>query len=194
MDVSLDVARTAEDFDGILALQQRYHLEAVAPEAHGTQGFVFARHTRDILARFAAELPQVVARHGDRIVGYTLAMPVSMRDALPELVPMFEQFDRAAFRGRPVREHRYMAGGQVCVAEEARGQGLIGRLYGECGRRLPAAYELCVTEISERNQVSIRAHLRYGFEVIGTYHDGVEPWAVVAWDLDRPGPAAQRTK
>src|SRR5688572_2449075 len=132
MELTLDIARTAEDFDGILALQRRYHLEAVAPEAHGTQGFVYARHTRELLERFAAELPQVIARETDgRIVGYTLAMPVSMRDALPELVPMFQQFDLAAFRGRPVASYRYMAGGQVCVAEEARGQGLIGRLYGE---------------------------------------------------------------
>jgi hypothetical protein len=194
MDITLDIARTAADFDGILALQRQYHVTTVAKEQHGTQGFVFARHSRALLERFASELPQVIARAGDDIVGYTLAMPVSLRDALPELVPMFDQFDRMAYRGRPLRDQRYMAGGQVCVAEAARGHGLIGRLYAECGRRLPPEYELCVTEISERNQVSIRAHLRCGFEIIGTY-DGAEPWVVVAWDLGRTRPASvQRTK
>lgn len=185
MDLTLDIARTARDFEQILALQRQNHLHAVAPEDRSREGFVFAQHTLETLEAFAAQLPQVVARSGGEVVGYTLAMPVSMRDALPELVAMFAQLERMQYRGRPIADHRYVVGGQVCVAREARGRGLIGRLYDECRRRLPPGHELLVTEINARNEVSLRAHRRAGFEPIGSYQDGAEEWIVVAWDLTR---------
>lgn len=191
MDIRFDIARSPQDFEQVLTLQRQNHLDALAGDDLASTGFVYARHTVEVLEAFAAHLPQVVARDGERIVGYTLAMPVTLRDALPELVPMFQQFERMTYRGRPLAAYRYMVGGQVCVAREVRGQGLLARLYHECRRRLPGGFELCVTEISERNAVSLRAHLKVGFEPIGTYQDANELWNVVAWNLtsaiDRAG-------
>lgn len=78
-----------------------------------------------------------------------------------------------------------MIGGQVCVAKDFRGRGLLSKLYHETRKRLPSGYQLCVTEVAERNGVSLRAHQKMGFEVINTYHDGRELWKVVVWDLER---------
>lgn len=185
MTLHFDIACSDEDFEQILALQRDNHLDVVVPEQRADQGFVYARHTLPLLRAFASHLPQVIAREGDRVVGYTLAMPVALRHALPELVPMFEQFDHMLFRGRPLSEWRYMVGGQVCVASGYRGRGVLGQLYKETRRRLPAGYELCVTEVSERNSVSLKAHQRMGFETVGTYRDAQDAWVVVAWDLSQ---------
>ena len=87
---------------------------------------------------------------------------------LPSLAPMFEQFARCVYRGRPLTEVPFFVGGQVCVDRAYRGRGLIGRLYDHVRRMAPPEYELCVTEIAVRNQVSLRAHRRLGFEPIAS--------------------------
>jgi L-amino acid N-acyltransferase YncA len=185
MALHYDIARSPAHFDQILALQRRNLLAEVDPADRATQGFVYARHTRPLLEAMAAELPQVVAIDAGRVVGYTLAMPAAMRDAIPQLVPMFGQFDRTQWRGRPLAAYRYMVGGQVCVDHAYRGRGLLRALYEECRRRLPPEFALCVTEVSERNAVSLRAHLKMGFETAATYVDEGDRWQILVWDLRR---------
>ena len=96
---------------------------------------------------------------------------------------MFDQFGRCQYRGRPLSEVRFFVGGQVCVDRQYRGRGLLARLYEHIALTAPATYELCVTEIAVRNQVSIRAHERMGFETISRYSDAREEWVIVAWPL-----------
>jgi RimJ/RimL family protein N-acetyltransferase len=45
-------------------------------------------------------------------------------------------------------------------------------------------YRLLITDISERNTRSLRAHARVGFEPIHRFYDPAigEDWIVVAWD------------
>ena len=56
------------------------------------------------------------------------ALPLSLRNELPSLVPMFEQFSRCMYRGRPLSDLRFFVGGQVCVDKAHRGRRLLARL------------------------------------------------------------------
>ena len=131
----------------------------------------------------AAEAPQAIALSDDHVVGYCLALPLSLQGELPSLAPMFEQFGRCVYRGKPLSDYRSIVGGQVCVDREYRGKGLMARLYDQLRVAVAGAFDLCVTEIATRNVVSVRAHEKMGFEVISTYTDGREEWVIVAWDL-----------
>jgi len=181
--LSLDIARGDADLEGILRLQRANLRSAVDPARQGELGFVFVEHSLPSLRALAARMPQAVARDGNAVVGYTLAMSPDMADSVPSLVPMFEQFARLQFRGRRIADWHYMVGGQVCVDAGYRGLGLIGRLYACCRDHVPPDFELCVTEIATRNTVSLAAHRRIGFETVGVYRDAVEEWEVVAWPL-----------
>jgi GNAT superfamily N-acetyltransferase len=108
---------------------------------------------------------------------------VALQADVPSLAPMFEQFGRCSFRGKPLAQHRYVVGGQVCVDRDFRGQRLLAQLYDQVRRSLAGACDLCVTEIATRNVVSVRAHEKMGFESIAQYDDGREQWVIVAWDL-----------
>lgn len=185
MDIMLEAASTERHFEQILDLQRQNLLGARSEAEQMREGFVFAVHTMDLLKKMAAQLPQVIALCNDQVVGYTLAMPVSMRYEMPSLVPMFEAFEQCTYREKPLTTYRFMVGGQVCVARAFRGQGLLRRLYEEARNRLPSGYQLCVTEVAERNPVSLRAHQKMGFEVVGTYHDGKEQWHVVVWEMEK---------
>ena len=183
MEISFAIASTAQHFEQILHLQQQNVGRALTAEQQAQQGFVFAEHTLALLHLMAAHLPQVIAVSHDTVIGYNLAMPVTMKQAMPSLVPMFTEFERTTYKARPLTAYHFMVGGQVCVDKAFRGQGLMRQLYHETRHRLPPGYQLCVTEVAARNQVSLKAHQKMGFEVVSTYHDGTELWHVVVWDL-----------
>jgi hypothetical protein len=184
MEIVFEVASIEQHFEQILQLQKQNLFSAISEEQQARQGFVFAQHTLPLLKMMAAHLPQVIAVSNGKVVGYNLAMPVSMKNEMPSLVPMFKEFERSQYKGRLLTSYHFMVGGQVCVAKDFRGQGLLRRLYHETRNRLPHGYQLCVTEVAARNVVSLKAHQKMGFEVVSTYHDGKELWKVMVWDLE----------
>src|SRR5262245_18254924 len=183
--ITITVASTDQHLEEILALQRRYHARAVSEEVQSREGFVFAEHTLPLLRRMAAQSPQAIALSERHVVGYCLSLPPGLRTELPTLAPMFEEFDKCIYRGKPLSEYRFIVGGQVCVDRAYRGQGLLARLYGQLRAALSPHGELCVTRIASRNRVSVRAHEKMGFEVISRYSDAREEWVIVAWDFSR---------
>jgi predicted GNAT superfamily acetyltransferase len=181
--VSIGLSNGGSDLEGILALQRDNLRERVSPGEAASQGFVTVAHTREVLARMHAQLPSIVAHRGETLVGYALAMALEARAELPLLVPMFELFERLFFEGRPLRSFRSYVMGQVCVAASERGSGLFDALYAEHRAVYGGRFELLVTEISERNLRSQRAHARVGFVELTRYADAVDTWLVVALDL-----------
>jgi hypothetical protein len=184
--IEVTTASCTRHLADILALQRRYHARNVPAEVQAMEGFVFAEYSLDLLRRMAAQSPQAIALSAGRVVGYCLSLPTSFREELPSVAPMFEQFDRCSYQGKPLSDWEFIVGGQVCVDRDHRGHRLLARLYEQIRLALPRCFELCVTEVATRNEVSLRAHEKMGFEIISTYRDPQEEWAVVAWDLSRP--------
>lgn len=194
MEIIFDVASTDQHFEQILQLQKQNLFSSISADQQAQQGFVFAEHTVPILKMMAAELPQVIAVSNGRVIGYNLGMPVSMRNEIPSLIPMFTEFERCIYKGRPLSAYRYIVGGQVCVDKDFRGQGLLSKLYHETKTRVRPDYQLCVTEVSARNNAGLNAHQKMGFEVVSTYHDGKELWKIVVWDFEKAAASSEATK
>lgn len=185
MEFTFKTASTKEDFEQILELQRQNLYTLISKEDQENQGFVFAEHTLELLQTMANDLPQIVALSNGKVIGYNLAMTASMKTILPSITPMFQAFETCSFNGKPLKDYNYIVGGQVCVDRDFRGNGLLSRLYNETKNQVSMVYEACVTEISVRNSRSLKAHQKLGFEVIGTYNDGVEQWNIVSWDFKR---------
>jgi ribosomal protein S18 acetylase RimI-like enzyme len=172
-----------EELEQLLRLQAANLRDHVSPEQAAREGFVTVAHTLDVLERMHALAPSVIAKDGERLAGYALVMPVEARTFVPILEPMFQLLETLSWRGRPLREYRYYVMGQVCVAEEYRGQGVFDALYREHRASYGARFDCTVTEVATRNTRSMRAHARVGFEVIETYRDATDEWAVIALGL-----------
>jgi GNAT superfamily N-acetyltransferase len=183
--ITITTASTDQHFEEILALQRCYHTRVLPADVQAAEGFVYAEHTVPLLRRMAALSPQAIALADDRVVGYCLSLPHALRHEVASLEPMFVQFEHCSYRGTRLSDYRFIVGGQVCVDRSHRGQGLLARLYEQIRQAAPG-YDLCVTEIADRNVPSLRAHEKMGFEVIATYRDASEDWSIVAWDLSRP--------
>jgi predicted GNAT superfamily acetyltransferase len=180
--IEIGIAKTENDFNGILELQALNHVEQVSPTVHSTQGFVTVRHDLRLLKDMAYSTPQIIAKKDGNIIGFALVMTLEFADRIPVLLPMFKMLETLSFEERPLTSYSYYIMGQVCIAESFRGQGLFEQLYAEHKTQLSAQYDLCVTEVSLRNPRSMRAHEKVGFEVIHSFEDNADSWKILAWD------------
>ena len=185
MSVIFTTITKDEEIWQLLDLQQKNLTRNISENIANDQGFVTVVHNFKLLARMNEAYPQIIAKDGDQVVGYALVMPESFRNDIPVLTAMFTMLDELEYKGKLVKDYRYYAMGQICVAEGYRGQGLFDGLYAKHKTELSDKFELCVTEIAKRNTRSLAAHKRVGFEIIHEYFDTTYPelWEVVVWDL-----------
>ncbi len=176
-------ARSDEELQQILVLQQQNLAKNISMETALEQGFLTVEHDFVTLKKMNDLENAIVAKEDDQVVGYLLAMTKDLRDDIPILIPMFDVFDNLTYQGRQLQSYRYIVVGQACVAASHRGQGVFDQCYQAYKHYLKNKYNFAITEISKRNQRSLRAHRRVGFEVI---HDFVAPdgeaWDIVMWD------------
>ena len=70
------------------------------------------------------------------------------------------------------------------LSRDFRGMGIFDGLYHQLRKAYMPQFDFTVTEISQRNPRSLRAHRRVGFETLHLYTDPAadELWEVMVWD------------
>lgn len=183
MALTFGTVATPREVEQILALQAANHRDAVDAATAASDGFTSVRHDPAVLHAMNRACPSAIAKAGDELAGYCLMMPPTFRDRVPILHPMFALLDTLAWRGVPLAgDPRWFVMGQVCVARDFRGMGVFDGLYAQLRDAYRRDYDFTVTEISQRNPRSLRAHRRVGFETMHVYRDATDVWEVVAWD------------
>jgi GNAT superfamily N-acetyltransferase len=188
MPWDIGVVHGRRELEQILALQRANLAPALSPAEARAQGFVTVEHDLDILERMHALAPSIVARDGERLAGYALAMPLAAQAYVPILASLFQLLGTLSWRGRPLPERSHYVMGQICVAKEYRGQGVFDALYQGHRAEYAARFDLLVTEIATRNTRSLRAHERVGFVPLHHHADHVDDWVIVGWDWQTPAP------
>ena len=184
MAIRFTTVATPAEVDLILALQAENHRDHVDAATAAREGFTSVRHDPAVLRAMNRAHPSAIALAEDgRLAGYCLMMPREFRERVPVLEPLFALLDRLAWRGQALAGNpRWFVMGQVCVARDFRGQGVFDGLYHQLREAYRPHHDFVVTEISQRNPRSLRAHRRVGFETLHVLTEGDEPWEVVAWD------------
>ena len=180
--ITYTTSKTANELEQILELQKQNLATGLTAEQIASQGFVTVSHSfQDLLTMNAIE-EHVIAKDNDRVIAYLLAMTVRSRFDIPILMPMFEMFEQIEYQNKKVADWRYIVVGQVCVAAGYRGKGILDECYNAYRNNFKDRYDFAITEINSRNQRSIHAHKRIGFETIHEYvaPDG-EGWNIVLW-------------
>ncbi len=179
--VTFGPARTTADLQAILDLQQLNLPKNISTQEALEQGFLTVEHDLDTLAAMNDPYGHAIGKEGEQLAGYALAMTRDYEDRITILAHFFALLDTLHWQGQSLQNIDYILMGQVCVAKEFRGQGVFGGLYRDLQVRMAPHFAVIVTEISERNTRSLRAHEKVGFEVIHEYRaDDGEGWIVVA--------------
>jgi hypothetical protein len=134
---------TRADIAGILELQE--------PNLRENGGELSVRFTAADLQAALGDMPILVARRLERIVGYLLSSSKSAQAHVPIIQSMLR-----AYPGGP---DAYIYG-PICVAESERGQNLPAMLIRSLRKRLPGREG--ITFIRKDNVRSLRAHAKIG--------------------------------
>lgn len=167
---------------GIRDLQALNLKQNITAEEAMDQGFLTAAYTIEYLEEMNAVSPSIIAKDGDKVVGYALVATKDIRKGHDLIEGLFDAIDACEYNGKLLRDVNYVVVGQLCVAKEYRGQDLVQKLYGHFRDCLSNEFTYLVTDVAKPNVRSLKAHKKRGFQVINELTYGGFGWDIVLWD------------
>ncbi|MEY3322664.1 MAG: hypothetical protein RLZZ417_2247 [Bacteroidota bacterium] len=178
------IKRVSENWEieGVKALQEENRITNISKEEKEKEGFVTASYSIELLKKMHDFEPTIIACQGNKVVGYAMVTVNELYGEHDLLDGLFDAIKQMDYKNRPLREAKVILVGQLCVAKPFRGQGLVPKMYQYFKECLIDKYDYCITDISEVNIRSIKAHEKCGFKIIHTLeYEGVK-WHIVLWD------------
>jgi len=181
---SLEITRVSgpSEIIGIRDLQSLNLRQNITAEEAIEQGFLTAVYTIDYLQEMNSASPSIIAKDGDKVVGYALVATKGSRKGHDLIEGLFDAIDECEYNGKTLKDVNYVVVGQLCVAKEYRGQGLVQKLYGHFRDCLSNEFTYLVTDVAQANVRSLKAHKKRGFKVINELMYGGFGWDIVLWD------------
>jgi len=167
---------TDKELYEILTLQQQNLPKNTSVLEREIEGFVTVEHNFDTLKAMHNVYPHTIAVANDKVVGYVLSMSQEFGNAIPVLVPMFNEFKKHNLK------EDFIVMGQVCVAKAFREKGVFRGLYSKMVETFSSKYDRIITEVDELNTRSLNAHYTTGFKGLFSYEAGGQLWKVIALD------------
>ena len=182
--IQVQVTRVSSptEINGIRDLQALNLKQNITAEEAMDQGFLTAAYTIEYLQEMNAVSPSIIAKDGDKVVGYALVATKDIRKGHDLIEGLFDAIDACEYNGKSLRNVNYVVVGQLCVAKEYRGQDLVQKLYGHFRDCLSNEFIYLVTDVAKANVRSLKAHKKRGFQVINELMYGGFGWDIVLWD------------
>ena len=171
-----------EELQQIHDLNQQNLKQHLGTEEREKEGFVSWLYPVELLRQMQELAPTVIVKDENRVVGYALTTLKEASRFHPDLKIMFANLESLTYKDRPLFSYQFYCMGQICVAKDYRGKGIVQMLYQKHKETYGQEYDFLLTEISTRNPRSIKAHEKIGFKTVYTYKDAMDEWAVVIWD------------
>lgn len=181
-DIKIKLVDNRNELHQILDIQKENHFNNVSKETTNTKGFVTVLHSFEMIDKMNSNVPQIIAKDNDLVVGYALVMLKEFKNLVPVLVPMFETFDQIKFKGKKLNEYNFYLMGQICVKNNYKRKGIFKLLYLKHKEIYSEKFDYCITEVSSSNKPSILAHNKIGFKTIHTFKDVTDEWNILLWD------------
>lgn len=155
-NIEIAIARDS-DLDGILELQ--------AANQMSNGGKLSASFSRLQLQSIMNEMPLLVARRAEDVVGFLICSTREMVGDIPIILAMLDSY--------PTRARDAYVYGPVCIDVKERGRGLAQLLFEELRRLLPGREG--VLFIRRDNEASIRSHQKMGMREVSSFsYGGIE--------------------
>ena len=152
-NIEIAIARES-DLDGVLELQ--------AANQMSNGGTLSASFSRSQLQLIMNEMPLLVARRAENVVGFLICSTGEMVGDIPIILAMLDSY--------PTRAHDAYVYGPVCIDVKERGNGLAQLLFEELRRLLPGREG--VLFIRRDNDASIRSHRKMGMREVSMFSYG----------------------
>lgn len=153
---------TSRDIQGISYLQEQ-NLAA-------NNGTLSAALPESVIAEMMAEMPVIVARSGDKVLGFLMTSTLTKNADMPIIKAML-----ASYSGS---ENAFLYG-PICVSSEARNQGLAKQMFATLRPRV--AGKEGVLFIRNDNVASLKAHVNMGMSVVAEFEFSGKSYSVFSF-------------
>lgn len=181
------IVTTKEELEQIHRLNAENLKANLDDQTQAVEGFVSWLYPFDLLQKMHDLAPSVIVKDEKRIAGYALTTLKDSRSFHPDLDTMFRHLEAVQYKGKPLSQHHFYCMGQICIAKDYRGKGIVDMLYQKHKEIYSSQFDFLLTEISTSNIRSMKAHDKVGFQTIYTYSDAMDEWNVVVWEWKEAG-------
>jgi ribosomal protein S18 acetylase RimI-like enzyme len=176
------VVTTNGELEQIIQLSHQNLRTKISEEEKNSEGFVSWNYSLELLQKMNAQCPHVIVKDDGKVIGYALVALKEAKDFHPALKQMIIDLESLLYKNKKLSEYKYYVMGQICVDKLYRGKGIFEMLYQQHKALFEKDYDFVITEISQSNTRSLRAHEKVGFKTIYTYNDNIDKWSVVLWN------------
>ena len=183
--ILINTVQSEEDLLAIIALLQANLRSNLSLDMQSSDGFLSIEFELDFLRKMNQLTPSIIAKDStSKLVGYALVMLPGIALELPEFAELISLINILEYKGKPLRNYTYYIMGQICIANGFRGQKIFDRMLLKHRELYADRYQLLITDVSDKNVRSLRAHARVGFETIYSYKYTSlnETWHIILWD------------
>lgn len=173
-DITYCRVSTDDEIIQVLQLQKQNLPDALSDFEKDKEGFLTVIHTFNILKQMNNVCAHCIAKHNNKVVGYTLSMHPKFADEIEILKPMFNEISKIISGNL-----NYIIMGQVCIDKVYRKKGIFKGLYSFMKQELNSLYDTIITEVDAKNLRSLNAHLAVGFEIVKTYKANNHQWHII---------------
>lgn len=182
MNLIIKRVTNIKELQGIRGLQEDNLKKNLPAGEAENEGFVSAEYSLEFLQQMHNACPSIIARDGETIAGYALVAVQSIKQHHALLEDLFNVIDTIMYKGTSLKNINYVVVGQLCIAKNYRGIGLVKKLYDFYKAELSSKFDYAITDVAQNNPRSLKAHRKAGFEVIETLSYGGIDWFVILWD------------
>ena len=185
------------DVDGLVALESRHFIGNLDP-AERADGFISVQDSREWLTRAIDDGGiHVAVTPGGEVVGFIAVTAPPEYPAAASLPPIIaarrELVQTLEFNGVPIAQQRYAFRGPVCIAAEARGQGVYSRFNAVTGEAYRDRYDVGVLFVSADNPRSLHtATTKLGAQVLAEFEADGKRFHFLAFAFGGDGVASER--
>jgi ribosomal protein S18 acetylase RimI-like enzyme len=176
------IVTTDDELLQVHHLNQQNLKQNLDEDARRQEGFVTWLYSLDLLKKMHQLSPGIIVRDKEKVIAYALTTPKESKTFHSDLEILFHNLETVQYKNKPLSSYHFYCMGQICVAKEYRGKGIVNMLYQKHKEAYSELYDFLLTEISTSNHRSLKAHEKIGFKSIYTYRDSVDEWDVVIWD------------
>lgn len=180
--VVITQVQTQKELNDLKALQNANLRKLIGEEEAMKEGFVTSEYSIELLGKMHQAHASIIAKEDEEVVGYVIVTDKSVLGEHEEIDHLFHTVDQMTFNGQQLKDVSYILVGQLCVGKSHRGQGLVQAMYNYYKEQFSQQYQYLVTDISQANPRSIKAHKKSGFETIGVIEQVGTGWDIVLWD------------
>lgn len=179
---NLSVVQSEDELLQIHHLNQKNLKQNLDERTKKNEGFVTWLYSLELLKKMHQLAPSIIAKDEEKLVAYALTTLKQSAAFHPDLEKMFVNLETVQYQSKFLSDYRFYCMGQICVAKDYRGEGLVNKLYQKHKEVYGFQYDFILTEVSTSNYRSMKAHEKVGFQTIYTYTDSMDEWNVITWD------------